>query len=101
MLSLTEYKRRIVDWKSKVKAKAVDAQKSLSRTGGGEGMLKSLTKIEQRLLAVMGNKSYEGDHNREMGFSQNPSFQKSLDSVPIQSTSLAHNAYSFDSIPQK
>ncbi|CAG9773362.1 unnamed protein product [Ceutorhynchus assimilis] len=68
VLTVAEYKRRITDWKSKTKGKAVDLKTNLTRTGGGEGYHSGLSKIEQRLLALMGNKAYEGDSVKELGF---------------------------------
>lgn len=57
----------MTDWKSKTKAKAASLKYQVTGTGGGPKVEIHLTDHEKRLLALMGNISYEGDNVREIG----------------------------------
>lgn len=71
-LSIGEYKRRITDWKSKIKAKASTNIKDITKTGGGEGTPLVITRIEQRLLSLMGDRAIVGDKVEELGVKRKP-----------------------------
>ncbi|CAG9771443.1 unnamed protein product [Ceutorhynchus assimilis] len=66
-LTVAEYKRRLTDWKSKVKGKKASVTKSLSQTRGGQGVGTIINKLEDRLLCLIGDKAYAGDNIQEMG----------------------------------
>ena len=51
----------------RVKVKAAKLRQEQNQTGGGERTCPPLTKIEERLLAVMGEKGLIGDNVKELG----------------------------------
>ena len=57
----------MTDWKCKVKAKAAKIRAGQVQTGGGEPICPPLTTIEERLLALMGEKGLTGDNVKELG----------------------------------
>ncbi|XP_066596559.1 uncharacterized protein [Prorops nasuta] len=58
---LEDWKKTLVDWKSKTKAKAAKIRLHQSKTGGGERSFIILSPFEQRLLQLMGNVAVQGD----------------------------------------
>ncbi|KAG5864523.1 hypothetical protein JTB14_028259 [Gonioctena quinquepunctata] len=58
----------LIDWKSKVKAKAGGIKSYESKTGGGPPCIEQLSSVENKLLCLMGKSSYEGNsQNNEVG----------------------------------
>ncbi|XP_066582785.1 uncharacterized protein [Prorops nasuta] len=58
---LEDWKKTLVDWKSKTKAKAAKIRLHQSKTGGGERSFIILSPFEQHLLQLMGNVAVQGD----------------------------------------
>lgn len=54
MKTSEEWRRFLVEWKSKVKKKARDHEIQCKKTGGGEPDSKPLTELEERLMSVIG-----------------------------------------------
>ncbi|KAG5862404.1 hypothetical protein JTB14_030915 [Gonioctena quinquepunctata] len=66
--TMKEWKKTIIDWKSKIKAEAGGIRSYESKTGGGPPCIEQLSSIENRLLCLMGKSSYEGNpQNNEVG----------------------------------
>lgn len=54
MKTSEEWRRFLVEWKSKVKKKARDYETQCKKTGGGETDCKPLTELEERLMSLIG-----------------------------------------------
>ncbi|XP_072382191.1 uncharacterized protein [Diabrotica undecimpunctata] len=78
-----EWKKTLIDWKSKVKGKAAGIKTYESKTGGGPSCSQQLSSYELRLLSIMGNPSYEGNpKNEEVGLKKRKLYED---------VSLGHN----------
>ncbi|CAH2007654.1 unnamed protein product [Acanthoscelides obtectus] len=65
-----DWRRALIDWKCKTKAKASKIKQEIVKTGGGPANYVPLSDAEKRLLSLMGTKSVQGDDVCEMGFGQ-------------------------------
>lgn len=92
----------MTDWKSKVKGKAAEINKSLHKTGGGEVSNLVLSKHEQKLLTLMGEKSYKGDNVQELGFQSQKRKCVSTDTIECTShqETIGKNVLNIDTGPK-
>nr|CAH7753539.1 unnamed protein product [Callosobruchus chinensis] len=63
--SVESWRKALVDWKSKMKAKAATLKQAMEQTGGGPSIVPPLTDLEMRLINLM-SPTFEGVP--ELGF---------------------------------